>query len=81
MIFTYKKALSDFNFWGQAQTNAQKLTSAELDRIEAKLSILNEGQPQDQTSINDLFAFDFGFVCSLIGKTEEEIDERAQNDR
>lgn len=69
-----EKALRFFDFWGGAEDNAAMLTSEELDRIEIEL---DELYPDwiDKVDLNDIFRFDFEFVCSLIG-----LEYDAQND-
>lgn len=70
--------LHQFQFWSGAKTNAEKLSIDELDRIGDALEAeyFFDEMPED-VKINDLFWFDFDFVCRLIGLTEEEVDERS----
>lgn len=57
-----------FDFWCEAEDNAAMLTPEELDRIENELK---EHYPNgiDKMDLNDLFRFDFEWICSLIGLT------------
>lgn len=73
-ILTEQK-LVDFEFWSGAKHNAFLLTYTELERVESMLEELYE-TPLTETDINDLFWFDFDFVCELLGITDEEIRER-----
>ena len=68
MTIKTEQSLSNFEFWAGAKTNAGKLSEEELDRIEAELE---EFYPDgmDETELNDLFWFDFGWVCSIVGLT------------
>lgn len=75
MKITTEKSLSNFTFWSGAKDNASKLTEKELDQIENTLEELYP-EGMDETSINDLFWFDFETVCDWLGITEEEVDER-----
>lgn len=77
MKYTVEKSLSNFDFWSGGLTNASKLTSHELDEIESILEsdLWCERLPSE-TDINDLFWFDFDWVCGLIGLSESEVDER-----
>ena len=80
MKYYKDEPLSNFEFWSQAKTNAEKLTANELDRIGDELEsgdYFPMGMPED-VQINDLFWFDFDWVCRLIGLTEEEVDEREE---
>ena len=71
MKVTTEQSLSNFNFWSGAKDNASELTDSQLDTIE---SILEDIYPDgmDETSVNDLFWFDFETVKEWIGITEEE---------
>lgn len=70
-----EKSLSDFEFWSGAKNNAEMLTIAELDEVEAVLEELYPDGITD-TEINDFFWFDFGYICELIGlEYDEDEDE------
>ena len=59
-----EKPLNRFEFWGNAQTNAEQLSEYELNKIELYLEdIYPDGI--DETSLNDLFAFDFDWICEM----------------
>ena len=65
-------ALRNFDFWSGAKDRADMLTSSQLDAIETELEqIYPDGI--GKTELNDLFWFDFDFVCSLIGTSEAAV--------
>lgn len=68
-------SLTSFQFWAGAKDNAQRLTYDELEQIGYMLEdIYSEGI--EDTTINDLFWFDFGCVVDWLGyKYDEENDE------
>lgn len=85
-IYTEQR-LADFEFWSGAKCNAEQLTAAQFDSIEA---ILEECYPDgvDETFINDLFWFEFETIAEWLGlalndagdlcdpdETEEEEEE------
>ena len=75
MTIKTEQSLRNFEFWCSARTNAGLLTDEELDRIEAELEDLYPDGMTD-TEINDLFGFDFEYVCELIGlEYDAEKDE------
>lgn len=74
MKYTVEKPLSSFDFWGTAGQHAEKLTIEELDRIEDVLTMSFEDLTE--LRINDLFAFDFDWICELIGLDSSEVIER-----
>ena len=61
--------LTAFEFWSGAKDNAAKLTSEQLDEVDA---ILSDAYPEgmDETSLNDLFWFDFETVLGWLGLEE-----------
>lgn len=65
-----EESLSNFEFWSSARDNADKLTSEELDQIEAILENLYLPDGMEDTQINDLFWFEFETVLEWIGKEE-----------
>ena len=68
----YKEdSLTNFEFWSGARANADQLTIKELEQVEGVLEELNE-DGMDETSINDLFWFEFETVCDWLGL---ELDE------
>lgn len=86
MTIHSETALRNFGFWSGAKDRADMLTSSQLDAIETELEqIYPDGMTE--TELNDLFWFDFDFVCSLIGTSEaavfgeeEEEQEEENND-
>lgn len=66
MKFTVEKPLSSFDFWSGAVTNAQELTSRELDDLDG---ILPEyfGEEVTDTDINDMFWFEFETIVHALG--------------
>lgn len=61
-----ERSLTSFEFWGGASLNARMLKYDELEDVEMMLEdIYPDGM--GETLINDLFWFEFDFVCSLIG--------------
>ena len=79
MKISYEIELSNFNFWSGAKDNAEMLTDAQLNQIG---DILEDAYPEglNKTYINDLFWFDFEYVCSLIGlEYDPETDEIKTN--
>lgn len=64
-----------FDFWSGAADRAKLLTSKELDAVENELEdIYPDGLTA--TELNDLFWFDFDFICEIIGITESEVFNR-----
>lgn len=78
--YIVEQPLSQFEFWSGAKDRAEKLTIQELDRIGEEFEILYSDGELTDVKINDLFWFDFDWVCSLIGLTEEEVDERGKDE-
>ena len=68
-------SLNNFEFWAGAKANADMLTYEEIEQVGYVLEdIYNEGV--EDTTINDLFWFDFSWVCECIGLVyDEENDE------
>ena len=66
-------SLTSFQFWAGAKANAEMLTYEELEQIGEVIEELYE-EIEDVT-INDIFWFDFSWVCESIGiKYNEEED-------
>ena len=67
-------SLRNFEFWSGAKDNALKLTLEQLDEVE---SILEDMYPEgvEETTINDIFWFDFDEVCEWLGISEDEDDD------
>ena len=75
MKLTCEEALSNFEFWAGAADRVKYLTENELEAIEQELDeIYPDGM--GETQLNDLFWFDFDFICRLIGTDEETVLER-----
>lgn len=71
MKLTSEKSLSNFNFWSVAKSNAEELTKSQLDTVESILEyIYPDGM--NETSVNDLFWFEFDTVKEWLGIEEEE---------
>ena len=66
MTIKTEQRLATFEFWSGAKTNAEQLTEKELDSIENELEDLYP-EGLDETELNDLFWFDFEWVCELAG--------------
>lgn len=66
-----EKALRDFEFWAGAKDNASELTYEQLDAVE---SILEDLYPDgmEETTINDLFWFEFDSIQEWLGMETEE---------
>ena len=70
-----EQSLRCFEFWSGAKSNAEMMTCEELDSVENALEELYPEGMTD-TEINDLFWFDFDYVCDLIGlEYDAEKDE------
>lgn len=69
------KRLRDFEFWSGAKDRADLLTTEELDTLDIELG---NQYPDgiDEGELNDLFWFEFDWICHLIGTTEEEVFSR-----
>ena len=64
-IYT-EKSLTNFEFWSGAKNNAEMLSVEQLEQVEA---VLEDCYPEgvDETTINDLFWFDFETVLDWLG--------------
>lgn len=69
-IFT-EQSLWNFQFWSGAADNARSLNSDEMEQVEA---ILEDLYPDgiDETTLNDMFWFNFPTICEWIGKDLDE---------
>ena len=75
MTIKTEQSLRNFEFWGGAKATAEMMTAEELDSVENALEELYPEGMTD-TEINDLFWFDFEYVCELIGlEYDAEKDE------
>ena len=79
-MITYKKeeCLSNFNFWSGATQLAEKLTNSELEKISEALEwqYSLEGTVPTSTRINELFWFESGYICELVGLSLSEVKDR-----
>ena len=66
MTIKTEQSLRNFEFWSGAKANAEMMTAEELDSVENELEAMYPEGMTD-TEINDLFWFDFEYVCELIG--------------
>lgn len=58
-------SLTSFEFWSGAKENAKMLTYEEIEQVGYILEDIYE--EIEDTLINDLFWFDFPWVCESIG--------------
>ena len=72
-IYT-EKSLSNFQFWSGAKEDAEKLTSKQFDELE---SIFEDLYPEgiDETTLNDLFWFEFDWIKGLLGIEDDDEEE------
>jgi hypothetical protein len=72
MKITTETSLNNFEFWSQAQHNADLLTSTQLDVIESTLNdIYPDGMSAEE--LNDLFWYDFDTILDWIGTDYETL--------
>ena len=66
--------LRDFEFWSGAKSNAETLTSEQLDIVD---SILEDAYPDgiSETQINDFFWFEFDTIREWLGIKDEKEEE------
>ena len=59
-------SLNNFEFWSGAICWAEQLSYSEMETLE---TILEDIYPDriDDTTLNDLFWFDFEWICDLLG--------------
>lgn len=76
MIINKNIDLKNFEFWAGAKDLADLLTPDELEQIEFNLEDIFHDKTPSETDINDLFWFEYYFICELIGETAEEILNR-----
>lgn len=58
-------SLKDFDFWGYAVVVADNMDEEDFLAIEQWME--EDGREWDKTAINDLFAFDYETVETLVG--------------
>ena len=79
MIIKREEDLTNFNFWSGGKDNAEMLTDEQLEEVARQLEELYP-EGLTETEINDLFWFDFAWVCEEIGlEYDEENDEIVTN--
>lgn len=75
-----ERSLATFEFWsGGGKDRAMMLTYEEMEMVE---EVLEDIYPDgiDETTLNDLFWFDFEWVCESIGlQYDAEEDEVIRN--
>lgn len=71
MIITTEQSLTKFNFWSGAKDNAEELTYSQLQQVESILEDLYPNGCTD-TTVNDLFWFEFETIKEWLGIEEEE---------
>lgn len=69
-----EKSISNFQFWSGAKEDAEKLTDAQFDELE---SIFEDLYPEgiDETTLNDLFRFEFDWIKGLLGIEDEDTED------
>lgn len=77
-IFT-EQSLADFNFWGGARANAEELSTNQLEEVDA---ILEDLYPNgvDETTVNDLFWFEFDQIKEWLGIDDEDEEEEEDDE-
>ena len=72
-IYT-EQSLANFKFWSVAKENAEMLSVEQMEQVEA---ILEDCYPDgvDETTINDLFWFEFETVLDWLGLTVNDDNE------
>lgn len=66
-------SLKDFDFWDYAVVVADNMSDEDFDMIEQWME--EDGRDWDKTAINDLFAFNYEFVETLVGHNLVSYDE------
>lgn len=72
MKWIVEDSLTNFKFWSGGADRAKMLEYSELQELDDALPELFGDDTPTDTQINDLFWFDFGTVCSLIGLKYDE---------
>ena len=75
MNYSINRKLANFDFWAGAVTVAEVITYSEFQLIEECIEDVF-GDSVTETQINDIFWFETELICSIIGITEDELDER-----
>lgn len=76
MRYIVDKPLPDFEFWSGAIHHAEMLTGHELDELDNILESEQDGNAMTETELNDMFWFDFVYVCSLIGLEYDDDNDK-----
>ena len=71
MKIVSETSISNFEFWSDAKSNAEKLSLSQFEQIEF---ILEDLYPDgiDETHLNDLFWFEFDTIKEWLGISDEE---------
>ena len=74
MKITSETSISNFEFWSGAKSNAEELSLSQFEQIEF---ILEDLYPDgiSETTLNDLFWFDFETIKEWLGISDEEEKE------
>jgi hypothetical protein len=75
MNYSVNRKLANFDFWAGAVAVAEVITYSEFQLIEECIEDVF-GDGVTETQINDIFWFETELICSIIGITQEELDER-----
>lgn len=78
MTMAVEMDLCDFDFWGGAISNINKLTSDEVDTLDHLLEALNENSDSmlTPTEINDILWFHFEEVCDWLNLDYDKVMAR-----
>ena len=74
MKITSETSISNFEFWGGAKSNTEELSLSQFEQIEFILEDLYPDGISD-TTLNDLFWFDFETIKEWLGISDEEEKE------
>ena len=75
MNYSVNRKLANFDFWAGGVAVAEVITYSEFQLIEECIEDVF-GDSVTETQINDIFWFETELICSIIGITEDELDER-----
>ena len=70
-------SLKDFDFWDYAEEVASKMSDEDFDIIEQWIE--DSKNEWSKTEINDLLAFDYDFVETLVGHNIVSGDENEED--
>ena len=74
MKITSETSISNFEFWSGAKSNAEELSLSQFEQIEFILEDLYPDGISD-TTLNDLFWFEFETIKEWLGISDEEEKE------